>query len=63
LLARHTGRGFYGDHPLGGHPAPIRNGGLGNADFPGKLCYAACCIDRVTKARIAHVDLPSTHKF
>ena len=59
LLARHAGRSFDGDHPLGRHPVPIRNGRLGNADFPGKLGYAARCIDGTIKARIAHVDLHS----
>src|SRR5216684_3147140 len=59
LLARHAGRGFDGDYPLGRHPVPIRNRRLGNADLPGKLGYAARSIDGTIKARIAHVDLPS----
>jgi hypothetical protein len=30
---------------------------LGNTYLPGKLSYAARCIDGTIKARIAHVDL------
>ena len=59
LVARHAGGSFDGDHALGRHPVPVRDRGLGNANFPGKLGYAACHINGVTKARIAHVDLPS----
>jgi hypothetical protein len=45
VTARDAGCSLYRNHTLSRHPVPVGNGGLGNANFSGKLGDAAGFVD------------------